>query len=891
MDASPEQPDPRAADEHEEPPADEELESLAMELRQVLGTGAADRLDAEEEHAAASADSANPHDAGTAPASPSPLGIPKPGDRFGGFELLTELGRGGMGVVFRAKQVSLNRLVALKLLQADALDSPDRLLRFRNECRAVAKLSHPAVVPIYAQGEFGSVLYYAMELVEGESLDHLPAQAAPPPGLREEGDVNRTWAGRFAEIAHALQHAHSKQVYHRDIKPGNLILDREGKLRILDFGIARLVDMPSLTITGQILGTPAYLAPEQVGAEIGSGRETGSSRVSLTQSGGTSAGDHRSDIYSLGVTLYEVLTGTVPFHSGGIAETLRRVAEEEPTPPRKLNPAISRDMEAVILHAMRKDPGRRYQLAADFAHDLEAIAGDAPVRARRASLVERTWRWTRAHQALAAVVALGGVLSVVLLLTDQYLVLLLGLILLGLIGGQLNLARRREMNRLVEESLQHLLRESYLDLETVQPKLARAQRLGCRSTDFQVTQAITCIGKSPDQAEKLLEKILDREPRHRAAMYLLAWASRLQGRHEECGQWLRRADELGAPLSPEECFLCGLAALTTDSERAIACLRRAIAMRPGFTQAMLHLGRALNQWLYHHRRLDHLSEQTTCLESLCILRPASAYPRYLLSLTYRLAAEVHEQLAGDANSEVERTEHRANVQTLFAKAYQTAKQAQLVEPTSRRGYAAEAEYCEKTQDLYGAIAAWDTAFRYESHWSTRIEVHQYRFRLEWWTGQLDRALWDLEALHLLAPEDPFLTILYPTLLRTEWGQPAQARELLRIAEQAADNCPAARHVCVATRRLLGATRATGRLVEFEPAESNPDGADFPPADLFFGGVEALTQGDGPTAVRWLDAAVRTYDNEEYTFHALALVTKLRRQPNWPAEMVSLAQNS
>ncbi|MFG0253206.1 MAG: protein kinase [Phycisphaerales bacterium JB038] len=855
MPAPNEQPDPNAPlGAHEEPKVEAELESLAAELRDVLGTRSSDPAGEDVVDPPAAPDDARPASATTVPGAPGPAQAPKPGERLGDFELLTELGRGGMGVVFRAKQISLNRLVALKLLQADALDSPDRLLRFRNECRAVAKLSHPAVVPIYAQGEFGPVLYYAMELVEGEPLDHLPAQATPPPGLAEEGDVNRYWASRFAEIAHALHHAHNKQVYHRDIKPGNLILDRQGKLRILDFGIARLVDMPGLTITGQVLGTPAYLAPEQVGADVGSARDTGVRQASGAQAGGASAGDHRSDIYSLGVTLYEVLTGTVPFRSGGIAETLRRVAEEEPTPPRKLNPEISRDLEAVILHAMRKEPTRRYQSAADLAHDLEAIAAGAPVRARRATGVEKAWRWLQAHQALSAVVGLGAILSAVLLLTSQYLVLLLGLVLLALVGAQLNLARRREIKRLVDESLRHLLRESYLDLETVRPKLARAQRLGCRSVDFQVAQAITRIGQTPDQAARMLERVVAREPSHRIALALLAWVCRMQGQPEACRAWLGRLEDSGGAAAAEEHFLCGIALLSLDNEPAIECLRNAIALQPDFTQALLHLGRALNQWLYQNRRLDHVEEQTTCLESLCFLRPTRAYPRYLLSLSYRLAAEVASDLMqrSDSTEEATRLEHEAK--TLFAKSYESAKHAQRIDPTAGRGFAAEAEYYERTGDYYAAITAWDNAFRCETYRQTRVEVHQYRFRLEWWTGQIDRALWDLEALQLLVPEDPFLSLLYPALLRTEWGQPAQARELIETACTAACSCPETRRVCRAAKRLLGGTVAEGRLVDFEPGEAEPDRGDYAPADLYFAGVEALTQGDGPTALPWVSAS-------------------------------------
>lgn len=870
------------------PEGDAELDALAAELRGALGPGATPGSSEEAGNEEADAGDAATDEAttflgrsGGAPTAPAP------GERLGDFELLTELGRGGMGVVYRAKQISLNRMVALKLLQADALDAPERRLRFRNECRAVAKLSHPAIVPIYAQGEAGSLLYYAMELVEGESLDRLIGRASLPEEVRGEGEAGRYWAARFAEVAHALHHAHGKQVFHRDIKPANLILDREGKLHILDFGIARLVDDPRLTTTGQVLGTPAYLAPEQINAGTEHGDQQKSGRLSGTTGGGR-GGDARSDVYALGVTLYETVTGTAPFRGQGVAEVLRQVAEVDPPPPRRLNPTISRDLEAVILQAMRKDPAKRYQSAAALGHDLEAVAASAPVKARRPTPLERVLRWARAHQALTAVAGAGVLLSVVLLLTEQYLILVLGLGLLGLVGAQLNLARRREMKRLVDDSLRHLLRESYLDLETVKPRLTRAQHLGCRSADFQVAQAITRLGEAPEQAAQKLERVLQREPNHRIAMYLLAWASRIQGNVGRCRELLAAAEAAGGPADPEERYLCGMVLVPLDIDRALECLRGAIAQQPDFTQALLHLGRALNQWLYEERRLDHYDEQTTCLESLCLLRPQSAYPRYLLSLAHRLAAEVHMETAARATSAEADREHEQRARLLFAKAYEAAKQAQRLEPTSRRGYAAEAEYFEKTGDMYAAIAAWDNAFRYETHWPTRLEVHQYRFRLEWWTVQLDRALWDLEALQLLVPEDPFFTILYPALVLAESQQPALALRRLQPERQELEDA-AAERVLRATRRLLGETIAAGRVVDFDPAEREPDSTSQEPSEFYFAGVELLTQGDGPGALRWLDAAVRTYDNEVYSFHAQALATKLRRRPSWPAELVAAAQ--
>ncbi len=811
------------------------------------------------------------------------IGPPKPGDRIGDFELLTELGRGGMGVVFRAKQVSLNRMVALKLLAADFTEQPDRLMRFRNECLAVAKLSHPSIVPIYAQGQHGSLLYYAMELVEGKSLDHLPAQGdAQRPGGKGEPDMSREWADRFADIAEALHHAHRNNVYHRDVKPANLILDPENRLHILDFGVARIVDVPGLTITGQMVGTPGYLAPEQVGAAVGSSAGDITQRTARAAFHG-SAGDHRSDIYALGVTLYEILTGELPHRAEGMAELLRQIAEQDPAPPRRINPAISRDMEAVILRAIRKDPDKRFQSAAELAQELRNIAVGAPVKTRSPGLIERAVRWATVHQAMATLAVASVVLTCALVVTSQYVLLAAGLALLLFGGWWLNRLRRSEARRLVAHALDLLLHETYIELEPVRPLLARAQLLGCDSTDFHVARAITRISRTPEQAADELRAVLSRQPNHHKAMYLLAWITRMEGDEADAERWLARADEIGKPAGAEEYFLRGIAALQIHIEEAMGNLRQAIALRPDFTQALLHLGRALNQWLYYNRKLDHLSEQTTCLESLCLLRPDRAYPRYLLSLAYRLAAETHERLAdARATDQTPGEEHRAEARRLWAKAYESAKHAQRIAPTTGRGYAAEAEYFEKQGDHYAAISAWDSAFRYETARQTRMEVHEYRFRLEWWTGQLDRAMWDLEALHMLAPEDPFMAAMYPALVWREWDQPAKANEQLAAYESShGTSGDEAARVLMATRLLLGEP-VEDQLVSFDPLTTAPTSLDSPsPSDLFFAGVTAAARGDRDQALLWLDAAVATYDNEHYTFHALALATKLRLAPDWP----------
>lgn len=311
---------------------------------------------------------------------------------FGDYELHSEISRGGMGVIFRARQMSLNRWVALKMIQGSQLFSSEATLRFRLEVQAAAKLSHPNIIPLYESGEHDGIHYFTMRLMEGGNLSQYLVQRSPHP-IPPLSDRRHPFVAPLLKLSHFLQvvravhYAHQRGVLHRDLKPSNILLDSLGELQVADFGLAKMLTQESeLTFTESILGSPNYMPPE-----MAAGR---SAEATL-----------EADVYGLGAILYELLTGQAPFRAATPIETIRKVCEESPVSPRKLRPSLDEDIETICLKCLRKTPDSRYPTAEALASDLERWAEGFTILARPLPSYQRAYRWCRRNPLSALALA------------------------------------------------------------------------------------------------------------------------------------------------------------------------------------------------------------------------------------------------------------------------------------------------------------------------------------------------------------------------------------------------------------------------------------------------------------------------------------------------------
>ncbi len=452
----------------------------------------------------------------------------QPEGPLGDFRLVREVGRGGMGVVYEAVQISLGRRVAVKVLPFAAALDPRQLQRFQAEAQAAAHLHHQNIVPVYAVGCERGVHYYAMQLVEGHSLAALIAELRreppsssggapcrpgasgpsgaigsrrPQPGSGGQADTApvaartthlsrpdkahfRRIAELVAQAADALEHAHAQGVIHRDIKPANLLLDGRGRLWVTDFGLAQMQNQATLTLTGDLVGTLRYMSPEQALA-----------RHEIL--------DHRTDVYSLGATLYELLT-LEPAFGGDRQELLRQIASEEPRPPRKLDPAIPAELDTIVLKAMAKEPGERYATARALADDLRRFLDDRPILARRPTAWQRLRKLARRHRPAVVTAAAAAVV-------------LLVLAVVGLAVSNFYITRETQQK---EAALAEARRSRDVALENLRLALRAVDEIYTRVAD-NLHQRITA-----DPANKPLLQPFQRELLERALQFYQEFAKR-----------------------------------------------------------------------------------------------------------------------------------------------------------------------------------------------------------------------------------------------------------------------------------------------------------------------------------------------------------------------------
>ncbi|MFH1109776.1 MAG: protein kinase, partial [Planctomycetota bacterium] len=837
------------------------------------------------------------------------------------FEVQDEVGRGGMGIVYRARQKSLNRDVALKVLPPALCRRGSTLRRFRTEAQAVARLKHPNVVPIYAQGEYDGHLYYAMELIDGVSLDvaihshpevltstfwrtrSFPlspprdelysgksdggariaedeptlADAAPPPRTVEDF---RHIARLVAGAADGLAHAGEQGVIHRDIKPHNLLLGTDGLLHITDFGLAHLTDEPHLTMGGELMGTAAYLSPEQV-------------------RGDPHQVDHRADIYSLGATLYELITRRRPFEGNTRDQILSGICTSEPPRPRRSDRRIPRDLETICLRAMEKDPARRYSSAGLMAEELRRFADDRPILSRRAGPLETSLRLASRHRAVAAAIAAIVVAFVLALRWMQ----------------SADSSRHAEAARLLQSAYERLAYENYRMPDLAADKIERAEELGADQIELGLTRALADLGNSDNlSAVERLQAVLAQSPNDTRALYMLAWAQRRAGDTRASHETFTRAETLGGPARADAWFFRGLAMHFDRPDIAVQSYREANTLRTQqhefYPQAVLHLARAHNQEMYVSRKAEVFAEAEFSLRQLIEHKNYGSYPYYLLSIAHRLAAEIQQTEAAAPDG---------SISNIFAEALGWARAGQREYPADERPVTAEAECLESLGRFDEAIEARSRAIGLAKRPVEQWEGNHYRWRLHYWLSNFAEALADLEACRGFSPNNRFYEFLYPALIYAEIGQMQQARELARrIAELSSNDAQAVLWSSTALR-LLGRQEEADALLRSRMDSVDYAAALVPPQSqewigllyayclgeaqfgellalaeglpsarkllgeaYFHAGAKALGEGNRELAFTHFVGAYQSFDGEQaYAFHGKAVWEKMRAEPGWP----------
>jgi len=521
--------------------------------------------------------------------------------RFADYDLLEEIARGGMGVVYKARQISLNRIVALKMILAGQLASEREVRRFHAEAAAAAKLDHPGIVPIYEVGEQQGQHFFSMGFIEGESLDARIAGAPLEP--RKAAEI-------LEAVAQAVQYAHEKGVVHRDLKPANILLDNAGHPRITDFGLARPVTGHSgLTASGEIVGTPSYMPPEQAAGKLD---EIGPA----------------SDVYALGAVLYAMLTGRPPFQAPNPLDTLLQVLEQEPIAPRRRNPHVPRDLETICLKALEKNPDRRYRTAGDMAADLGRYLSGFAITARRVGPVGRMIRWAKRRPAVSVSLLCALVLGLAAILFAYQLV------------------RERR-----QHAIDNALASIWVgDFGQAEEAIDEAQRWGATPGWVRMLRGQLALhrGETEEAVQHLSEavRLLPRSPAARAMLAVAYWQD---AKWEQCERTLDDLEGL-PPVTPEDHLFKGYAQATIDPGRGLESIDEAIRLRPNWTIARA-LGAEVRSWFAQDRTDAKVVEQA--LDDAQIVKkmlPGKSIGP-LVSLYANLVAATIYEKKGDADNQ------------------------------------------------------------------------------------------------------------------------------------------------------------------------------------------------------------------------------------------------
>lgn len=390
--------------------------------------------------------------------------------KFGDYEIVEEVARGGMGIVYKARQISLNRIVALKKIRAGQLASGEEMKRFQLEAEAAAQLDHPGIVPVYDFGEVDGQPFFSMGLVEGQSLaDRIQNGPLQP----------RDAAELLIKVSQAIAYANENGIVHRDLKPSNVLIDQNGEPRVTDFGLAKHQAIDSgVTSTGQVLGTPSYMPPEQA-------------------AGNSEKVDQRADVYALGANLYTTLTGRPPLQAATVVETINQVLNQEPVSVKQLVPTVPRDLETICLKALRKEADKRYDNAYELAKDLQRWLGGEPIRARRVSRVEKTMKWCKRKP-----LVVGSIATIIAMLVIGSLIFWEqrnATYVNGLINSLVN-ADADQVSPLVDELNEYAW--------WAEPRL-RERLVSVRTgTAEELHLSLALMARDPDRAESLLDALL-----------------------------------------------------------------------------------------------------------------------------------------------------------------------------------------------------------------------------------------------------------------------------------------------------------------------------------------------------------------------------------------------